>query len=70
MSNLNPGGSRYTAGYRIYGYENIKQAIKSRKPDHAKNAHNSIAVTNRHGGLHEHKREIARRLRQQGHCPS
>jgi hypothetical protein len=65
MSLLNPGGLRASHLSRIFGFEAIKQALRSAKPDHTR-ARGSIALGNRHGGPHEHKREKARRARQQG----
>lgn len=50
---------------RIYGFDNIRAHLQRHKPNHAAGG-NSIARLNRHTGKpHEHKREIARRLRQQ-----
>jgi hypothetical protein len=78
MSLLNPGGKRAAPFFRLFGFENIKRALQRAKPDHARNAGTSIALGNRNlvrvprfyadvGAPvpHEHKREIARRLRQQ-----
>lgn len=62
MSNLNPGGLRSAPFGRIFGFENIKRAIQSGSTNHFNKGRNSIATGNRHGGQHEHKREIARRL--------
>lgn len=66
MSNLNPGGLRSASFSRTFGFDNIRRALQRQKRDHARDAENSIATGNRHGGPHEHKREIARRLRQRG----
>lgn len=49
---------------RIYGFENIRRAMRQRKPDYHAKAGGSIATGNRWGGPHEHKREIARHTRQ------
>jgi hypothetical protein len=64
MSNLHPGGQRTAPHARIFGYENIRRVIRTMKLDPARDAHTSIAGGNRHGGAHQHKREIARRQRQ------
>lgn len=64
MSNLHPGGQRTAPYSRIFGFDAIKLYIQ-RNTDPARNAKNSIAKGNRHGGRHEHKREIARNRRRQ-----
>lgn len=66
MSNLHPGGQRTAPFSRIFGFENIKRAIQQNSTNHRKKARGSIAQANRHGGLHEHRREIARHRRQAG----
>jgi hypothetical protein len=54
------------AGGRIFGFENIQRHLRSQKRDHAKGAAGSIAQANRWTGKpHEHRREIARRARQE-----
>lgn len=81
MSNLNPGGKRDTPmSGRVFGAEQIRrvcvQRLKDR--DHAAIARTSIATGNRNYRYvprssadvgravpHEHKRELARRSRQQ-----
>lgn len=65
MSNLYPGGQRTSPFIRIFDFEGIRRA--TRHKNWANNAENSIAKLNRWtGNPHEHKREIARRLRRQG----
>jgi hypothetical protein len=63
MTQLFPGGRRTGSDFRVFGYDNIRRMIRSAKPNHAARAHLSIATGNRHGGPHQHKREIARNLR-------
>lgn len=62
MSNLYPGGCRINTGYRIFSEAAIERATRRR----ANRDHGSIAQRNRHTlSPHEHRREIARRQRQQ-----
>lgn len=46
---------------RIFGFDNIKRHLQSQPRNYL--CGNSIAKGNRHGGAHEHKREIARNQR-------
>jgi hypothetical protein len=79
VSTLNPGGyrgPRYYSGQhdnRLFTFASIHRAIQRHKPDHSKGAETSIARGNRNGikvlgdavTPHEHRREIARRQRQE-----
>lgn len=70
MTNLHPGGYRGPVFYsgmvdnRLFLHEHIKRTLQRAKPDPSRRAHTSIATGNRHGGPHQHNREMARRERQ------
>lgn len=49
---------------RIFGAAAIERYIDQHRQLHSHRPNNSIAIANRHGGAHEHRREIARRQRQ------
>lgn len=63
---LASAASAFASTNRIYGAQAIKRHLQQQKRDHLKGSKTSIAKLNRHTGQpHEHRREIARRLRQQ-----
>lgn len=63
MSNLYPGGARRYNSPRIFDAASIARHCKPQLDRFYYKGDRSIAEGNRHGGPHEHKREIERNRR-------